>query len=67
MSNETIWATSAGRTSINYEQTHFCTHHNKILDKDHLFNCDVVKANFRIPKMINRLKIENLSCWSKLE
>jgi hypothetical protein len=37
------------RNSINFGKTHYCRAHKMILNKEHILNCEMLKANQKIP------------------
>ncbi len=55
-----IFAVSRGRTLLNYEDRHYCLKHNKLVDRHHIDNCDLIGGIGIITQYVNVLNDSEL-------
>ena len=54
-------ALSANRTRKQYGSRHFCTVHNKILDKNHLDDCTLLAGKWKPTEFNNDIKLKQVN------
>ena len=60
---ELALALSQSRTCLHWSDKHFCRHHNRIVDKNHINDCDQLRGAFEVTSFNVEIKTSQIYTW----